>query len=31
MLETDSERSGPRHDNIRGPHYYDPPPNDLLH
>jgi transposase len=30
MLETDSDRSGPHHDNIRGPHYYDPPPNDFL-
>ena len=31
MLEAESDRSGPHHDNIRGPHYYDPPPNDLLH
>jgi len=31
MLEAESDRSGPQHDNIRGPHYYDPPPNDLLH
>jgi len=31
MLEAESDRSGPQPDNIRGPHYYDPPPNDLLH
>ena len=30
MLEADSDRSGPHHDNIRGPHYYDQPPNDFL-
>jgi len=31
MLEAESDRPGPHHDNIRGPDYYDPPPNDLLH
>ena len=26
MLELDSDRSGPNHDNVRGGDYYDPPP-----
>lgn len=30
MLEIDSDRSGPHHDNIRGPRYYDPPPTEFL-
>ena len=30
MLELESERSGPNHDNVRGGEYYDPPPTLLL-
>ena len=30
MLDLDSGRSGPNHDNIRGPRYYDRPPNEFL-
>jgi transposase len=30
MLDLDSDRSGPHHDNIRGSHYYDQPPNEFL-
>ena len=30
MLDLDSDRSGPNHDNIRGPRYYDRPPNEFL-
>jgi hypothetical protein len=30
MLELDSDRSGPHHDNIRGWHYYDQPPHEFL-
>jgi transposase len=29
LLDLDSDPSGPHHDNIRGPHYYDQPPNFL--
>jgi transposase len=30
MLDLGSDHSGPHHDNIRGPHYYDQPPNEFL-
>jgi transposase len=30
MLDLSSDQSGPHHDNIRGPHYYDQPPNEFL-
>ena len=30
MLEVDSDRYGPHHDNIRGPCYYDQPPTEFL-
>ena len=30
MLQVDSDRSGPHHDNIRGPRYYDQPPTEFL-
>ena len=30
MLDLGSDQSGPHHDNIRGPHYYDQPPNEFL-
>jgi transposase len=29
-LELEVEKSGPKHDNIRGAAYYDPPPTSLL-
>jgi len=29
-LDFDSERTGPKHDNIRGAEYYDQPPNLVL-
>jgi transposase len=30
VLELEVERPGPKHDNIRGATYYDPPPSSLL-
>jgi len=30
MLELESDRSGPNHDNVRGARYYDRPPNTFL-
>ena len=30
LLELESHPSGPHHDNIRGPHYYDQPRNEFL-
>jgi len=30
MLELNEEKCGPNHDNVRGPHYYDPPSGELL-
>jgi transposase len=30
LLDLGSDQSGPHHDNIRGPHYYDQPPNEFL-
>jgi transposase len=30
MLELESDRSGPNHDNVRGGDYYDQPPNQFL-
>jgi hypothetical protein len=30
LLDLDGDPSGPHHDNIRGPHYYDQPPNEFL-
>lgn len=30
MLELESDRSGPNHDNVRGAEYYDAPPNAFL-
>jgi transposase len=30
ILDLASDQSGPHHDNIRGPHYYDQPPNEFL-
>jgi transposase len=30
FLDVDCDRSGPHHGNIRGPHYYDPPPHEFL-
>jgi transposase len=30
LLDIENDRSGPHHGNIRGPHYYDQPPNEFL-